>query len=115
MAGRVVNGKWVELTWQEEYNNRSTKNGWKPLISLEQRYPNEEQRLNILTNKMLFENGESDFSKVMWRMSNGSLQNAFNLAQRIVGLGWGYILSMEDFEWACAIITGGCEVEWLSD
>ena len=111
MVSRVVNGKWVEISWQEELQELITAHG---LIPLEQKYPNEEKRLDVLTHKILFDNGETDFSKSMWRMSSGSRQKAFELAQRI-GAHWGYIISIDDFDWACAMITDGCEVEWLSD
>ena len=111
MVSRVVNGKWVEITWQEELQELITSKG---LIPLEQKYPNEEKRLDVLTHKILFDNGETDFSKSMWRMSHGSRQKAFELAQRI-GAHWGYIISIEDFDWACAMITDGCEVEWLGE
>jgi hypothetical protein len=83
-------------------------------MKLEERYPDEENRMNILVNKMLFDTGETAFSKTMWRMSQGSRMKAFDLSQKIVN-HWGYELSIEDFDQACANITGGCEVEWLTD
>ena len=112
MVQRLIDGVWVYITWQQEYLEHATKKGWKQLIPLEEKYPDEEKRMNILVNKMLFDSGETDFSKVMWRMSSGSRMRAFDLAQRIVGFSWGYELSIEDFDYACAEITGGFEVEW---
>lgn len=111
----LENGKWITLTWQEEYAREAQNKGWKQLIPLEEKYPNEEKRLDILVNKMLFDNGPEDFTKIMWRMSNGSRTKAFELAQRIVGFSYGLEINEEDFDWACAMITDGYEVEWLED
>lgn len=112
---KMINGVWTEISWQEEYAEKAAAEGWKALSSLEEKYPNDDKRINILTHKMLFQNGETDFTKVLWRMSSGSFSKAFNIAQQIVGFGWGYELSLIDFEISCAEITDGCEVEWLTE
>jgi len=48
----------------------------------------------------------------MWRMSSGTRSKAFDIANQMVAR-YGYEpMSIEDFDDACAEITGGCEVEW---
>ena len=80
-------------------------------MKLEERYPDLDTRITKIC-KMLFEDGYTDFAKVMWRMSCGSRTRSFKLANEIVAR-YGYEpMSIEDFDDACAEITGGCEVEW---
>ena len=80
-------------------------------MKLEERYPDLDTRITKIC-KMLFENEYANFSKVMWRMSSGSRSKAFDMANQIVAR-YGYEpMSIEDFDDACAEITGGVEVEW---
>jgi hypothetical protein len=79
--------------------------------SIEERYPDLDTRITKIC-KMLFEDGYDDFARAMWRMSGGSRTRAFKLATKIVKR-FGYeSISIEDFDDACAEITGGFEVEW---
>jgi len=80
-------------------------------MKLEEKYPDLDIRITKIC-KMIFEDGYTDLAKVMWRMSSGSRTRAYELAIKMVQR-YGYdTLSIEDFDDACAEITGGIEVEW---
>ena len=113
-AGEYVAAQWVPMTWQEEYEEDRVKHGLRDLVPINVKYPDEDVCVNKAV-RMLFENGETDFSKVMWRMSSGSRSRAFDLAQRIMAFKYSLILDEITFDCACAEITGGCEVEWLTE
>ena len=79
--------------------------------NIEEVYPDIDLRISKIC-KMLFEDGYTDFAKVMWRMSGGSRTRAYELAIKLVQR-YGYdTLSIEDFDDACAEINDGIEVEW---
>ena len=82
--------------------------------NIEDVYPSHETRILRIT-KMIFDNGYSDFAKVMWRMAGGSRTKAYGLGNSIIG-NFGYNpMTIEDFDDACAKINGGLEVEWDYD
>ena len=113
-AGEWHPDEWAEMTWHEEYEEDRIKYDLRDLVAINAKYPDEDVCVNKAV-RMLFENGETDFSKVMWRMSSGSRLKAFNLAQRIMAFKYSLILDEITFDCACAEIIGGCEVEWLSE
>lgn len=112
-SGIVKDGKYQLVSELEYAIHERAKGNYPDLVPLEEKYPDDDVRIQKAI-RMMFENGETDFSKVMWRMAAGSRSRAFDLGQGLVAR-YGYILDECAFDNACAEITGGCEVEWESE
>ncbi len=63
-------------------------------------------------SRIVFPNGETDFSKVLWRLSKGNRQEAFYIVKLTL---YGYHIELTDelFDMLCADINDGLDVEWL--
>lgn len=62
--------------------------------------------------RIVFPNGETDFSKVLWRLSKGVRQEAFYIVKLTL---YGYHIELTDelFDMLCADMNDGLDVEWL--
>jgi hypothetical protein len=65
------------------------------------------------TIEVVFPNGESDFAKCLWRLTNGDYMHSFHIARNIM-LRYGFDIDDHIFDAAVGEINGGIEVEWLT-
>lgn len=74
-------------------------------------FPNMDPKINRIIS-VCFNNNPEAFTKSMWRMSKGCREYAYHLALSVC-LRYGFSITEEDFDWACAELAGGgCEIEW---
>lgn len=78
-------------------------------------YTDEEfDNLVIKFYKIVFPNGDIDFTKSLWRLSQGCREHAIYVLKT---LGYQYNIYVDDilFDNVCALANGGVEVEWLTE
>lgn len=63
--------------------------------------------------RVAFPNGESDFEKVLWRMSSGCRQEAFYIL-KLVCARYNICLTDDMFEYVVGEINGGIDVDWIT-
>lgn len=111
----VLTGQYEYLTFQENYavNIQSKTN--RPLIPLLTKFKNDEDKALAFVINALFENDQTNFNKVLWRMGSGSRSKCYQIAGELIACRYAIELDEETFDLACAEINDGCEVEWITE
>lgn len=63
--------------------------------------------------RCVFDNEPTNFTKIIWRLSKGNRDKAFQIIKDIAE-HYAFVPTDADIDDALAELTGGCEVEWLS-
>ena len=111
----VTTQQYEYLTFQQLYELDVLPKTGRPLVPIMVKFEDDDDKAVAFAVKVLFENGTSDFDKVLWRMGSGSYSKCYQIAGELMANRYSLELGETTFDLACAEVNDGCEVEWISE